>query len=507
MNRVFIPICIIGLCSIFLGFSADCQVPHLEKGIELYKQDKYEEAVEFLQKAREQEPTSSAAAFFLGLAYKQQADYQNAATSFRDAVTLTPKIKEALLELIEVLIRLGEKKQLDEAQKWLDVAKEAAFYPAKVAFLEGMMLQKTGEDLKAIEFFEKAKSLDPSFSSSADFQIAISYMNARKLKKAREQLRAVVAYDPQSDLADFARRYQDSVEKRIAYERPVHIIASFSGGYDSNVVLKPSDNSVAPDITGEASYFKAPFARIDFTPEVQSPWIVSASGSFSGKFYDSQVRKTHDLMSYGLNGLAGYNFGQYSLNATANYAYTVRRNPDWETLAHIFGFGPLARMSWRRDHLFELFAGLFTKDYDEPPLVPEEDNDSSGVNAYLNWMWAFSKGAFFTLRYDLSVEDANGSNLDNNSHRFSANVNFPFVTDSLLLQFGTNALIQDYQNIHTIFEKKRKDQIFQAFAGLSWNFYKNFALLAHYNFTRTESNIEIYEYDRHITTLGIEYRY
>ena len=507
MKRVSIPICFIVICSIFLGSPAECQVPTLEKGIELYKQEKYEAAIDVLQKAREQDPASSAAAFFLGLAYKQLADYNNAATYLRDAVTLTPRIKEALLELIEVLTRIGGKKHLDEARKWLEVAKEAGFYSAKVAFLEGMILQKSGEDLKAIEFFEKAKSLDPSYGSSADFQIAISYMNTRKLKKAREQLRAVVAYDPQSDLADFARRYQDSVEKRIAYERPVHIIASLSGGYDSNVVLKPSDNSVAPDITGEESAFLAPFARIDYTPEVKSPWIVNASGSFSGNFYDTEVRETHNVVNTGLSGLAGYNFGQYSLNATANYAYSARRNPDWETLAHIFGFGPLARMSWRQNHLFELFTGLFAKDYDEPPLIPEEDNDSTGFNAYLNWMWAFTKGSFFTLRYDLSLEDTNGSNLENNGHRFSANVNFPFATDTLLLQFGANALIQDYENIHTVFEKKRKDRVYRVFAGLSWNFYKNFALLAHYNFTRAESNIEIYEYDRHITTFGIEYRY
>ena len=74
MKRISIPICIIGICSIFLGFSAECQVPHLQKGIDLYKQGKYEEAVGVLKKARDQDPTSSAAAFFLGLAYKQQAD-------------------------------------------------------------------------------------------------------------------------------------------------------------------------------------------------------------------------------------------------------------------------------------------------------------------------------------------------------------------------------------------------------------------------------------------------
>lgn len=507
MRRISISICTFCICSLLFCVSAKCQVGHIEKGIDLYKQEKYAEAIDVLVKAREQNPTSSAAAFFLGLAHKQQADYDKSVIHLRDAVTLTPRIKEALLELIEVLARLGDKKHIEEAKEWLDIAEEAAFYPAKVAFLKGMVLQKAGEDLKAIAFFEKAKSLDTSFRSSADFQIAICYMNARELKKAREQLRAVVASNPQSDLADFARRYQDFIEKRIAYERPVHIIASFSGGYDSNVVLKPSDNSVAPDITGEASAFTSPFARIDYSPDVKSPWIVNAAGSFSGYFYDNQLRKTHDLMSTGLNALAGYNFGQYSLNATANYSYTMRRNPDWETLAHLFGFGPMVRMSWRNDHLFELFAGMFVKEFSDPPLVPEEDDDANVFNAYWNWMWAFSRNAFFTLRYDLSLENTDGSNLDNNGHHFSANVNFPLITDSLLLQCGINGLIQNYQNRHTVFEKKRKDRRYQATAGLSWNFYKTFALLAHYNFTHVDSNIGIYEYDRHITTIGVEYRY
>lgn len=498
---------VVVICSFFIGIPADCQTPLLENGIKLYKQEKYKEAVEILEKARKQDPTSSAAAFFLGLAYKQQSDFQNAATHFRDAVTLTPKIKEALFELIEVLTRLGEKEHLAEARKWLELAKTVTFSPAKVAFLEGMILQKEGKYIKAIEFFEKAKSLDPSFSQSAELQIAISYMNARDLKKARERLRAVVTYNPESDLADFARRYQDSLEKQIAYDRPVHITALVSGGYDSNVVLKPSDNTVAPDISGEASYFKTANVRLDYTPQVKSPWIVNISDSFSGNWYNSQVKKTHDLMSNSLNAVAGYNFGQFSLNATANYLYTIRRNPDWETLAHIIGFGPLARMSWRRNHLFEFFAGFFVKNYHDPPLVPEEDSDSVGKNVYLNWMWAFRKGSFFMLRSDISEEDTDGSNLDNASYRFSANVTFPLIIDSLRLQLGTNALIQDYSNTHSTFGIKRKDRIYQAGAGLSWNFYDNFTLLSQYNFTRQESNIEIYEYDRHITTFGIEYRY
>ena len=63
--------------------------------------------IEILTKACQEAPTSSVAAFFLGMAYKQVMDYEKALGQFQDAVTLTPKIKEALVELIDVALHLG----------------------------------------------------------------------------------------------------------------------------------------------------------------------------------------------------------------------------------------------------------------------------------------------------------------------------------------------------------------------------------------------------------------
>ncbi len=54
------------------------QSDSLQKGMDEYRDESYEEAIVTLTKARADEPDSSAAAFFLGMAYKQTMDYEKA---------------------------------------------------------------------------------------------------------------------------------------------------------------------------------------------------------------------------------------------------------------------------------------------------------------------------------------------------------------------------------------------------------------------------------------------
>lgn len=77
--------------------------PELEKGIGQYKHENYDEALITLKKAREDYPQSSLAAYYLGLTYKQLQDYNQAISYLKDAVTFPPKIKGAMLELIDCL--------------------------------------------------------------------------------------------------------------------------------------------------------------------------------------------------------------------------------------------------------------------------------------------------------------------------------------------------------------------------------------------------------------------
>lgn len=78
--------------------------PDLERGIREYQADNYEEAIEILSQVRAKEPTSSMAAFFLGMAYKQVGDYPKAIRHLEDASTLKPPVREAPVELIDCLV-------------------------------------------------------------------------------------------------------------------------------------------------------------------------------------------------------------------------------------------------------------------------------------------------------------------------------------------------------------------------------------------------------------------
>lgn len=72
------------------SFNANAASEYLENGIKEFKAENFEEALDLFKKAREAEPGSSMAAYYLGLAYKQGGGLKEAADNFRDALRLTP---------------------------------------------------------------------------------------------------------------------------------------------------------------------------------------------------------------------------------------------------------------------------------------------------------------------------------------------------------------------------------------------------------------------------------
>ena len=71
--------------------------PSLDEGIRQYRKGNFEEAIVALTKAREVDPDATLTAFFLGMAYKEAMDYENALPHLEDAVSKSPRIREALV--------------------------------------------------------------------------------------------------------------------------------------------------------------------------------------------------------------------------------------------------------------------------------------------------------------------------------------------------------------------------------------------------------------------------
>ena len=490
--------------------------PELLEGIDLYKQEAYGAAEAAFIVARQKEPENSTAAFFLGMTYKQVADYPKAAEQFEDAVTLTPRIKEALIELIDVLTRIGTPESLARAEKWIAVAEKEAIYPAKTAFLKGMVLGKQGKNDEAIAAFEQSKSLDPSVAQSADFQIAMSHLRAKRLDQARQQLDSAVLLDPNSDLASFARQYQDSVSQRL--EDVWRFTVSASGLYDTNLLLRWNDVQSAPPWPGgeEETPGVNTNVRVDYRPVLKGNWLFNAQFAFDGTWYQNNST-TNDTLSAGIYAVPGYNYGRYSVNLAANYNYASKKRPYYQDASEFFSIGPLFRFVLSSDQLLEFFAGYDKKEFELAPIDPRGDRDSDTFRTYVSWFFSNVAGAFVNLRLAYLDENANGEWWSNIGTQLLANVTIP-ATDKFRIQLSGQGFWKNFDTevpdprviggSSVTLSTKRRDDQFQGILGFNYELWiTDLLLIGQYTYTRNESNVAIYDYDRQIISAGLEYRF
>jgi tetratricopeptide (TPR) repeat protein len=536
VNKLIIVLAV-ALFSIFIFTSAAfCQSTFsLEEGIQQYREENFEEAIEILTKVREQDPKSSAAAFFLGLAYKQVMDHQNASVHLEAAVTMTPKIKEALVELIDSLYQTDK---IAEAKKWVEVAEKEKISPAKVAFLKGLILSKENMNQEAIVEFEKSKKLDTSFSQSADFQIALCYMKDRKLDKAKERLQLTVTHDPLSDLAAYARQYQDMVEKRIYSERPLRLTIGIMGGYDTNMLSKPTSEAAATGVTGEKAYVLNSSVRLDYAPTFDGPLLFNAGYAFASSVHSKNTH-SNDSMANTFHILPGYNFGRFTLNLYASYTDVLLRtdpdiapdpdsNPSYKRYMDYITYGPMLRFLLTQNSILELFYGYDTKAYYNTKKTStrtdpfyENNRDSLGPRAYASWIWIFRENTFLNLRYEFNQEHTDGVWWENEGHRLTANLSIPILSEDrakrigqVKLQLTGSAFLQDYKYNQTFNDEdgvskteQRKDRTYTGSIGFSWDFWTYATFIAQFEKTRATSNMPIYGYDRDLYTAGFEFRF
>jgi hypothetical protein len=157
----------------------------------------------------------------------------------------------------------------------------------------------------------------------------------------------------------------------------------------------------------------------------------------------------------------------------------------------------------------ELYGGYVKKSYHRAPLDRNENQNSTGLNSYLSWMWLFKNGAMLNMKYGYQKENAEGNNWTNEGHRFTVNSLVPVVGD-LKLQLGGECFVQDYSNESTISafnREKRRDRTYTGMAGLTWEVNRHLRLMAMYTGTRAASNIYVYDYDRSIYSAGAEIRF
>jgi tetratricopeptide (TPR) repeat protein len=478
--------------------------PELKEGIRQYQEENFEEAIEILEQERRRHPDSSITAFFLGMAYKQTINYPKALEHLQAAVTLTPRIKEALIELVDVAMAL---ENYEQAEKWLAVAESQGIAPSKTLFLKGGLYARLNRCDEAAKAFEKAQALDPSYQQAAELKLALCYIKTQEFKTAQERLKASILLNPQSDMAEFARHYQDMVQARIEQLRPLQITLSVYGQHNTNLLTTPKDVAYRSGEDPLKSEALVTSLRLYYAPNLKGPWLFNGQLAANSSL-NNERSTSRDSLSTSVSVVPGYNFGRYAVNLAATYDYSWLRNPSYASYVESMSLGPLVRIPIGQRHMLEFFSGGIWSDYLQPPTQPEEDRDSQALSAYVSWIWLFADASLFNLRYDFIDEDTDGIWWTNTGHKISGSFTLPLF-DSVSLQVSGVAFIQDFKHNHTLLnnQDQRRNETYTASAGIFWDINRKIRLVGQYTYNRAYSNIGYYDYDQELFTAGIEYRF
>lgn len=484
--------------SIFQTSSAETNTD-LDRGIKLYKQENFDEALPFLQKARKEDPASSLAAYYLGITYKQLQNYKEAKTQLIGAVSLTPKIKEALLELVETLYQLGETK---EAMKYIEIAENEKIKEAQTAFLKGLILLKEGDNLEAVTAFEKAKQLDSSVSQAADYQIGIAYLKEKKFKEAKQVFKDVMVLDPNSSLADFSNQYVEAIKRKEEVEKPFRLTVGAAGEYDSNVVLKPSDASVAANITDQADWREVYTAVAEYRQKITDRFTLSPQYSLY-RAHQNNIGILN-VTSHTFTLIPNYNFDKGSTGLPVGYNYTdVGESKYLTTLSAT----PLVNYLFGNTNMAQLMFKYQKNDFSRSPVIPDENRNSNYYAGGLGLYHFFSENkGFFGLHYELNKDDTKGINWQYLGNKFDVTVLYPFMK-KFRASLAGQVFLQDFDHTNSVFNIKRNDKVYTASAMLAYNFWKEAELQFRYTYVKDNSNITVYDYDRNIYSLGLQYKF
>jgi len=190
----------------------------------------------------------------------------------------------------------------------------------------------------------------------------------------------------------------EAVENNLFYTRPLRITLGLAGGYDSNVIAKPRQESVAGTTNDPGTGYFSPSVRIEYVPRLNGPWLFNAMYSSSATLNQNYVH-SRDSITNTLSVLPGYNFGRFSVSFLGSYTYYSLRtdsdiipdgNAGYKHYEDYFTAGPIIKILLTDSQILELFGGYDKKNYYNQVITSDNSiRDAEGLRGYLSWAWFY----------------------------------------------------------------------------------------------------------------------
>jgi tetratricopeptide (TPR) repeat protein len=486
----------------------DVLVQQASKNIQ---QENYDEALAQLTEAWQKGAHTPEKAFMFGQVYRYMVNYPKAKEYLQEALRLKRDYRPAQLLLADTYLAMNQPK---EARPLLQDLLASGYEPGQTAFLMGLTAIKGGQYSEALDYFRKAET-DPKVAQEAKFQASLALAALNRVKEAKTAMQESIALNPQSQTADFAKRYMGVLSQRVQEQRPFHITVSSGFDYDSNVTLSPGGGSSVTTVSGKASAVFSQAAQFEYTILPSGPFSVLTQYSYFQNFHPAVP--TYDIMSHfvGLTPTYGLKNGRFWL--PMNYTYMDLQSDKYYTG---FNVTPTYLHMVTQNIGLEV-GGRYNRQYFWTPVFFSQDDRTGnawGGNVGMYYFFKKQTG-FVQARLSYLRNNTNGTNWDSSSYNLLLSLLWP-ITEKLKYNVFLDLTQQPYDNTFyngatvgnilgaaLLPQPKRQDQILMFGMQATYEFVKGLEGGIHWYFIRDNSNVNLYNYSRHIAGGQLAYRY
>lgn len=433
--------------------------------------------------------------------------------------------REKVLDEAERLLKYDES---DEAFSLLEPLEFDRSGELRFDYLLGVAALESGRPDKATLAFERVLAMNPNFAG-ARMDMARAYFYQEDWLRAKSEFEIVLTQNPPDATRAIVQKYLDTIAEQL--KAPLLHMTAYAEaglGYDSNV------RNASNELQFIVPYFN--HAIFPISPSNRKVADSFYNGALGGEiFYDFNdywsIYAGVDARQRGYQFLN--NFNSLNFDSRAGISFTLNQNifrigvgggayylgqtvgsfdsiqPDYNR------YSSAMNADWRYmlnpDNQISVFIQHANHRFVDTAMAINDFNQSAVGSGWLHVLQDSKSILFASVFYitendiaPITLTNPNGGRIDGakNLQGIRAGAQASVYDDVELFSYLS---IQScgYENINPLFLLKRNERQYDVSAGANWHWNKHWSLRPQLSFTRNDSNIILYSYDRLDTSLTI----
>lgn len=491
----------------------------ITKGLIEFGKGRYDKAEALFERALKAKPGDFDASDYLGQTWLRLKKYEAAEKIFQQLVDANPGSGRALLGLGIAQSNLGK---YNDALLSLNAAEKALPDNPLVYYYQGLVYHQLNAFDQSPALFSRAMALSPDLTPSARYYTGVAHYQLGLIDEAQKEFEAAIASgEPESELARSAREFLERRGAAPKGPRRWDLSLSVSEQYDSNVVLLPEGTQPPGGTSGisrKDDFRTAFYARGEFRPIQTTVWTAGTTYGFYQSFH--RTLSAFDVEDHSPSLFIQRQFGIMQARFQYVYDYVkVGRSP--YLISH--AIQPTFTIAEGGNKFTQFQFRYQNKDFQQGRFlfnsVRDGKNWLAGVTQYV--YFADNTG-YWRAAYTYDTDRTGGgspaiatpgdqTNADwaYKAHRLSASLGVPpMMTIKPSLAFDYYR--QNYDNPNSFSATgttRRRDNILFFTATLSRDITESLRVALEYNYTRDQSNVPAFDYNRSIYSVTLTGRF